>query len=232
MKPANDVSVITAAGRGPGREIALGGAAGRLGGDVINTSGHPAMKFSDGHWRIPENLSVQHPLHVHDVRVEGDEVVADVAALEFKTRLDQINATVFTLRLFAPSEGVIGVRITHFEGGRRPGPEFALNRQSDTARIEQDDHSVTLHSGGLGRDLAGVGPLQARFSASRQAHHWQRQQGGGLRRRSQYQVPIHVRAPGSDRRHERLRSWGTLHAVRQERPERGDLERRWRHPDG
>ena len=54
------------------------------------------MKFSDGHWRIPENLSVLHPLHVHDVRVEGDEVVAEVAALEFRTRFDQINATVFT----------------------------------------------------------------------------------------------------------------------------------------
>ncbi len=116
------------------------------------------MKFSDGHWRIPENLSVQHPLHVHAVTVAGNEVVAEVAALEFRTRFDQINATVFTLRLFAPAEGIIGVHIAHFEGGRRPGPEFALNRQPGAALIEQDDHSVTLHSGDLTATLPKSGP--------------------------------------------------------------------------
>ena len=116
------------------------------------------MKFSDGHWRIPENLSIQHPLHIHEVKIVGDEVIAEVAALEFKTRLDQINATVFTLRLSAPAEGVIGVRITHFEGERPPRPEFALNRQPGAARIEENDRSVTLHSGGLAATLPKSGP--------------------------------------------------------------------------
>ena len=121
------------------------------------------MKFSDGHWHIPEHLDLQQPVHVHDVRVEGDEVVADLAALPFRTRLDQIHATVFTLRFFAPAEGVIGVRITHFEGGRTPKPEFQLNRRDAVARIEQSEASVTLHSGGLAVTLPKVGPYALDF---------------------------------------------------------------------
>ncbi|MEJ2002636.1 MAG: hypothetical protein P8X77_14845 [Maritimibacter sp.] len=38
------------------------------------------MKFSDGHWQIPENLTLSHPLHVHEVRIKGDELEAYVAA--------------------------------------------------------------------------------------------------------------------------------------------------------
>ena len=121
------------------------------------------MRFSDGHWRIPEHLTVQHPLHVHDVRVEGGEVVADVAALPFSSRLDQINATVFTLRLFAPAEGIIGVRFTHFEGERSTKPEFALNRQSGAAQVERGDGCVTLRSGRLAATLPTSGPYTLDF---------------------------------------------------------------------
>jgi alpha-D-xyloside xylohydrolase len=64
------------------------------------------MKLSDGHWRVPEHLNVVPLSYVHDVRIEGDQVVADVSAIEFRSRLDQIHATVFTLRLFAPAEGI------------------------------------------------------------------------------------------------------------------------------
>ena len=122
------------------------------------------MKFSDGHWNIPEHLKLQHPVHVHDVRVEGGEVIAEVAALPFGSRLDQINATVFTVRLFAPAEGIIGVRITHFEGGRPPKPEFALNREAGAARIQQGDASVTLRSGGLAATMPKSGPYTLDFS--------------------------------------------------------------------
>lgn len=107
------------------------------------------MKFSDGNWMIPEHLSLLHPVFVHEVRVEGDELVALVASRELQTRGDQLNLMVFTLRLFAAAEGVIGVRLEHFRGGKPQTPEFALNRQSGVARIEQDEESIALHAGAL-----------------------------------------------------------------------------------
>ncbi|MBU1175886.1 MAG: alpha-xylosidase [Alphaproteobacteria bacterium] len=107
------------------------------------------MKFSDGNWMIPENLSLLHPVFVHEVRVEGDELVAHIASRDLETRGDQLNLMVFTLRLFAAAEGVIGVRIEHFRGGRRQLPEFALNREPGVARIAEDDAAITLHAGAL-----------------------------------------------------------------------------------
>ena len=107
------------------------------------------MKFSDGNWMIPEHLSLLHPVFVHEVRVEGDELVALVASRELRTRGDQLNLMVFTLRLFAAAEGVIGVRLEHFRGGKPQTPEFDLNRQSGVARIEQDEESIALHAGAL-----------------------------------------------------------------------------------
>ena len=107
------------------------------------------MKFSDGNWMIPEHLSLLHPVFVHEAKVEGDELVALVASRELRTRGDQLNLMVFTLRLFAAAEGVIGVRLEHFRGGKPVTPEFDLNRQSGVARIEQDEQNVTLHAGKL-----------------------------------------------------------------------------------
>ncbi|MEJ2021951.1 MAG: hypothetical protein P8X43_07910 [Maritimibacter sp.] len=95
------------------------------------------MKFSDGHWQIPENLTLSHPLHVHEVRIKGDELEAYVAARPFNDRGDQLNSTVFTLRLTAPAEGVIGVRIDRFLGGQPQGPEFDIARATGIGRIEE-----------------------------------------------------------------------------------------------
>ena len=187
------------------------------------------MKFSDGHWRIPENLSIQHPLHIHEVKIVGDEVIAEVAALEFKTRLDQINATVFTLRLSAPAEGVIGVRITHFEGERPPRPEFALNRQPGAARIEENDRSVTLHSGGLAATLPKSGPYCLDFLRNGKRITGSATKAGGHAVDRDTALPymferldltVGTNVYGLGERFTRLR---------QERPDHRDLERRRRH---
>ena len=118
------------------------------------------MKFIDGIWLQPENLMLQYPLHVHEVLVEGKELIAHVAARELSARWAQINATLFTLRLFSPAEGVIGVRIEHFQGARVQGPEFELNCAERHGRIEKTETTVALHSGAL----AAVLPRQGRYS--------------------------------------------------------------------
>lgn len=59
------------------------------------------MKFSDGHWQIPDNLELLHPVDVHSVRTEGDELVVIVSSRPPRSRGDQLNLMVFTIRLFA-----------------------------------------------------------------------------------------------------------------------------------
>ncbi len=121
------------------------------------------MKFSDGNWLVPETLSLLYPVYVHEVRIEGDELVALVATRDLKTRGDQLNLPVFTLRLSAPALGIIGVNIEHFAGALPKKPDFALNRQKGVARIEQTEDAITLHAGGLAATLPKTGRYQLDF---------------------------------------------------------------------
>ena len=115
------------------------------------------MKFSDGNWLIPDNLDLLNPVFVHDVRIVGEELVAMLATRELKTRGDQLNLPVFTLRLSAPAEGVIGVRLSRHLGGLTKGPDFDLNRATGIARIEMGEEKVTLRAGGLSAVLPRTG---------------------------------------------------------------------------
>ncbi|WP_237153848.1 alpha-xylosidase [Oryzibacter oryziterrae] len=121
------------------------------------------MKFSDGNWLVPKELSLLHPVFVHEVRIEGDELMALVASRPLKTLGDQLNLPVFTLRLSAPAEGVICVSLQHFAGGLPQKPQFALNRQTGVGRIEETESTVSLHSGSLAVRLPRSGPYALDF---------------------------------------------------------------------
>ncbi len=138
------------------------------------------MKFSDGHWQLPENLTLFHPLHVHEVRVHGDALEAYVAARPFNDRGDQLNSTVFTLRLTAPADGVIGVRMDRFLGGQPQGPEFDITRASGIGRIEETEDAIILHAGGLAVSIPRSGPYALDFLRNGQRITGSRLKSGGL----------------------------------------------------
>ncbi len=121
------------------------------------------MKFSDGNWLIPENLKLRQPAQVHEVTVEGDQIRAIVASRELKTRGNQLDVTLFTMRLFSPGEGVIGVSIAHHMGGMPQKPEFELTRTPGAARVELSEDFATLHSGALSVRLPRSGAYALDF---------------------------------------------------------------------
>src|SRR5471030_1939155 len=72
------------------------------------------------------------------------------APREASERANQLDTPLFTLRFFSPQSGVIGVRITHFDGGLDLGPEYPLIGESQhEVRIEETDEFAALHSGDL-----------------------------------------------------------------------------------
>ena len=121
------------------------------------------MKFNDGHWQIPENLELLQPVDVHSVRVDGDELVVIVSSRPLKTRGDQLNLMVFTIRLFAAAEGVIGVRIEHYQGVNPQLPEFTLYRERNIARIEETDDAMLIHAGSVAARVPKSGPYTLDF---------------------------------------------------------------------
>lgn len=118
------------------------------------------MKFSDGNWLTPETLSILNPVHVYELRPEPEAITAILSTRELKTRGDQLNTGVFTLRLWSPAEGIIAVRLDRFTGGLDHGPAFALNTTSGVASVSLDDTHATLTSG----DLSARLPRQGRYT--------------------------------------------------------------------
>ncbi len=115
------------------------------------------MKFSDGNWLVPEGLELGNLVHVHEVRAEGDELVAFVTSRPLDKRGDDLDTMLFTLRLNSPAEGVIGVRIARHTGVLSQTPEFELTTTPGAARIELTDEFAMLHSGAFAARLPRSG---------------------------------------------------------------------------
>lgn len=108
------------------------------------------MKISDGNWLIQPGLTLTHPLQVFDVEVQGRELVVYAAPRDVRERTWQLDTPLFTLRFFSPQEGIIGVRITHFEGVADSGPHFPLNAEAThPVRLDNGDDYAELSSGSL-----------------------------------------------------------------------------------
>lgn len=108
------------------------------------------MKISDGNWLIQEGLTLTHPLYVSEVQKSGNDMIIYAAPREASERANQLDTPLFTLRFFSPQSGVIGVRITHFDGGLDLGPDYPLIGESQhEVTMEETDDFAALHSGDL-----------------------------------------------------------------------------------
>ncbi|MEA9389575.1 alpha-xylosidase [Acerihabitans sp. TG2] len=113
------------------------------------------MKISDGNWLIQPGLQLLHPLQVFDVQTEGKDLVIYAAPHDVTARGDQLDTPLFTLRFFSPREGIIGVRIEHFQGQCPTGPHYPLCYDPDVSpHIEDHQDVVVLHSGELSVRIA------------------------------------------------------------------------------
>ena len=84
------------------------------------------MKISDGNWLIQPGLNLIHPLQVFEVDQQDNEMVVYAAPRDVRERTWQLDTPLFTLRFFSPQEGIVGVRIEHFQGALNNGPHYPL----------------------------------------------------------------------------------------------------------
>ncbi|TDC34570.1 alpha-xylosidase [Micromonospora sp. KC213] len=105
------------------------------------------MKFTDGHWFMRDGVHPLYPAEVHDVVAEPDALMVYAPTTHIAGRGDTLNRPLLTVRVSAPVPDVIGVRIAHFSGGQRRGPDFELAVRDGVAEI--DAEGATLTSGRL-----------------------------------------------------------------------------------
>ncbi|RJT20405.1 alpha-xylosidase [Buttiauxella izardii] len=108
------------------------------------------MKISDGNWLIQPGLALIHPVQVFDVEQQGNEMVVYAGMKDVSERAGQLDTPLFTLRFFSPQEGVVGVRIEHFQGVENKGPHYPLNVLSDVkTQMQNTEAFAELKSGNL-----------------------------------------------------------------------------------
>ena len=108
------------------------------------------MKISDGNWLIQPGLSLIHPVQVFDVEQQGNELVVYAGMKDVRERGSQLDTPLFTLRFFSPQEGVVGVRIEHFQGAVNNGPHYPLNVLQDVkVTMQNTEEFAELKSGNL-----------------------------------------------------------------------------------
>lgn len=108
------------------------------------------MKISDGNWLIQPGLALIHPIQVFDVEPRGNEMVVYAGMKDVRERGNQLDTPLFTLRFFSPQEGVVGVRIEHFQGAVNNGPHYPLNVLKDVkVEMQNTAEFAELKSGNL-----------------------------------------------------------------------------------
>ncbi|WP_375155222.1 hypothetical protein [Shigella flexneri] len=131
------------------------------------------MKISDGNWLIQPGLNLIHPLQVFEVEQQDNEMVVYAAPRDVRERTWQLDTPLFTLRFFSPQEGIVGVRIEHFQGALNNGPHYPLNILQDVkVTIENTERYAEFRLGSkqvLGLD--GIG--EAGWRALHQTHRFE-----------------------------------------------------------
>ncbi|UFU07667.1 alpha-xylosidase [Ruania halotolerans] len=117
------------------------------------------MKFTDGYWQTMPGVEILRPRAIESVVNSGDHLLVHASTAPLRHRGDTLNRPMITIRVDAPAEGVIGVRIEHFTGRREHGPRFALAGTDAGPQVDVPASGpATLTSGGLTARVATEGP--------------------------------------------------------------------------
>ena len=124
------------------------------------------MKFTDGYWLSREGYTSLCPAQAYDAREKDGalEVYAPVRLV--RERGDTLNGPQLTFEVSSPASDVARVRMSHFRGGLRIGPEFSLASEPGThAQVRIDDHEASLTTGNLQVKFHRGGPWLVEFVA-------------------------------------------------------------------
>ncbi|KAK2758972.1 hypothetical protein FQN54_003070 [Arachnomyces sp. PD_36] len=84
------------------------------------------MKFAEGMWRLKEGIRIDWMSNVERLNVENDTV--DLLLNKYQRhRGDTLNSATVSAQVTSPVEGVIGVKLVHWDGAVDKGPHYKLN---------------------------------------------------------------------------------------------------------
>ncbi|WP_235809254.1 alpha-xylosidase, partial [Secundilactobacillus collinoides] len=116
------------------------------------------MKFTDGYWLDRPQFEIQSPKEVFDYRKSDDKLTLYAPFKYINERGDELNLGMSTIELTSPIEGVIGVKLIHFDQNDK-GPSYQLENEHPNVDITTGDKEITFKSG----DLTAKVPYKSNF---------------------------------------------------------------------
>jgi alpha-D-xyloside xylohydrolase len=108
------------------------------------------MRFSDGAWLMQEGVVASYATEGVETALSDRAATTLVATRPIRHRGDTLQGPTLTVTLWSPIEGVIGVKIVHFSGGKAKTPNFELNVDpTHPVDIKADKEFVVVTSGKL-----------------------------------------------------------------------------------
>lgn len=122
------------------------------------------MKFTDGYWLTRPQYQINSPQEVFDYKVDGKQLIAYAPYNKITTRNDELNLGMTTVKLSSPVEGVIGVKLVHFDQLTK-GPSYELSDENPDVDIKTSDDEISLTSGPLTAKLPVRKDFKIEFEA-------------------------------------------------------------------
>ena len=109
------------------------------------------MKFSNGCWLQKEGCECFTPQQAYFLKKDHTSVTICAPTGRIHHRGDTLGGINLTIEVTSPMPEILRVRTWHHKGRIEKGPEFQLDvNQNLPLEIQEDDESITIHSGSLG----------------------------------------------------------------------------------
>lgn len=106
------------------------------------------MKFTNGYWRIREEIEPAYAVEYYDAEMRGRELIVYAATKHMADRGNTLNQPLLTITFSSPMENVIKVSAVHFKGAAYKGPHYKVTEQEgDFVSITEEEGRLIYRSG-------------------------------------------------------------------------------------
>jgi len=107
------------------------------------------MRFTNGFWLLREGVRAYYGKTAHRIDSTDRGLTIYAPSKVIADRGDTLNIPLITTRLHSPMANIIGMKVTHHEGGIDRGPHFELAKDSSSPQISQDGSNYSITNADL-----------------------------------------------------------------------------------
>ncbi|PPK83148.1 alpha-D-xyloside xylohydrolase [Lacrimispora xylanisolvens] len=105
------------------------------------------MKFTNGFWKIREEITPLYAVEYGGCRINGGELTIYAPGKQIRSRGDILNLGMLTIRITSPMEDVLKISVSHFEGAADPGPFTVIEECDPRVSIIESEENIIFQTG-------------------------------------------------------------------------------------